>query len=625
MTDEIVLDVVKSGRADWLIQDAIIGGELERTIDGASTLTIELHDPYKRIVKAITTAVDLQYDGTWFRLVKLAKSGVSVTLTFEDRDVAYLRRHDKPRKVSRGTMTRAQFVRSLVREVHENHIRFFCPEINEQQPIAKTTEKTGTTVKRTTEKRTKEKREDDKQKGIPDDAQVAVRGVGASKEQRRNAERVLDVADQLGAGPKATKALIEACIVESAIKNLNYGDRDSLGILQVRVSTSGSAARSKDIEWCVRQFLTKGFYTDPQLGGGGAMAIARRHPEVRAGRVAQATQGSGFPERYDIFSEEADGWIDAYGGVSGTDTGGTTTTTTTVRRKRYEFSRGEPGKREDSWTAIQRLADEVNWRAFVDRGRLYFITEERLISAKASYIVSEDTDGVSWIDFDIDQGKKLSEATVTARTDLFDVRIGSVIAIRDMGQANGRYLVSGVRQNLFSADTEISLKRATPKLPEPAPETTSKTTTKTSGDGSAVAGKGKPQKAPSDPTVENCWRKVNAIDKKNYTYAWGGGHASFKGPYDCSGFVSAVLNAAGMLAAPMGTGGLINWGDAGQGRYMTVWVKETGDPHQSHTFMTFKIDGKEYFAEAGGAQSDHTGWHKPRDKTGFKPRNWPGT
>jgi len=390
------------------------------------------------------------------------------------------------------------------------------------------------------------------------------------------------------------------------------------------VSTSGSRAKSLNVEWCCREFLTKGFYTDPQLGGGGAMAIARRNPHATAGRVAQATQGSAFPAAYDQVADEAQAWMDAYGGASGVDSGGSGTTTLTLR-KRYEFSRGEPGKREDSWTCIQRLATEVNWRAFMDKGTLYFISDDRLIAAKARYTLDEDTDGVQWIDFDIDQGKVDSEVRITCRTDVFAFRVGSVVAIRNMGLANGRWLVETVRTDLFGQDdTEVTLKAATPKLKEPDAETTEKTIDTQDGTDSA------PGNLSSDTAVMRAYNFVNSVDAKNYAYAWGGGHGSFKGPYDCSGFVSAVLHAAGLLAQrPFATGDLINWGQLGEGKYMTVWVKENGNPHQSHTFMTFTLEGPnkgtQKFAEAGGAESNHTGWHKPRNKGGFVPRHWPST
>lgn len=472
---DLVLDVVAEVAGDITIADAIVAGELERTIEGASTLTIDVHDPHRLLIRSpnLSRAIDLQYADVWFRLVKIAKAGDTVSLTFEDRDVAYLRTHRKSRKVSRNTMTRAQFVRSLVREVREHKIKFFSPEVNERQPIGKTKSEATPT------KRTEKDRTENRAQGISADAVCKVQGQRWVSKQRANAERVLDVANTLGAGPKATKALVLACITESGMFNLTWGDRDSQGILQVRVSTSGSAARSRDIEWCCRVFLTKGFW-----GKGGAIDIAASRSSLTAGEVAQQVQGSAFGSRYDYYDAEADAIIEAYGGASGTDTGGTTTTETTVRKK-YEFARGLPGQPEDSWTAIQRLATEVRWRAFMDAGTLYFVSEERLLKARARYVISEDDDGINSIDFDIDQGKVSGEVRVSLRTELYDVPVGSVLAIREMGICNGRWLVATVRQSLFENDVELVLKALTPKLPEPAAET--KTTTSTSGGGGGTA------------------------------------------------------------------------------------------------------------------------------------------
>jgi hypothetical protein len=70
----------------------------------------------------------------------------------------------------------------------------------------------------------------------------------------------------------------------------------------------------------------------------------------------------------------------------------------------------------------------------------------------------------------------------------------------------------------------------------------------------------------------------NRIRKKPYIY--GGGHQSFisKG-YDCSGAVSYVLNAAGLLDSPLPSGDLMNWGTAGKGAWITVYA------NKGHAYM----------------------------------------
>ena len=56
-------------------------------------------------------------------------------------------------------------------------------------------------------------------------------------------------------------------------------------------------------------------------------------------------------------------------------------------------------------------------------------------------------------------------------------------------------------------------------------------------------------------------------------YIWGGGHQSFiaKG-YDCSGSVSYVLHAAGLLKTPFDSSDFMKWGAKGLGQWITVYT-----------------------------------------------------
>jgi len=81
----------------------------------------------------------------------------------------------------------------------------------------------------------------------------------------------------------------------------------------------------------------------------------------------------------------------------------------------------------------------------------------------------------------------------------------------------------------------------------------------------------------------------NAI--ADFPYIWGGGHASFVADgYDCSGSVSYALAAGGLLSAPLVSGQLANWGDAGPGRWITIYA------NAGHTFM--RVNGV-WFDTAG--------------------------
>lgn len=73
---------------------------------------------------------------------------------------------------------------------------------------------------------------------------------------------------------------------------------------------------------------------------------------------------------------------------------------------------------------------------------------------------------------------------------------------------------------------------------------------------------------------------VAANQIRGRPYVWGGGHTSFLSRgYDCSGAVSYVLHAAGLLDRTMVSGQLAYWGEAGLGRWITVYAND------QHVFM----------------------------------------
>jgi hypothetical protein len=84
---------------------------------------------------------------------------------------------------------------------------------------------------------------------------------------------------------------------------------------------------------------------------------------------------------------------------------------------------------------------------------------------------------------------------------------------------------------------------------------------------------------PGAPTaVKQAIAAANQI--RGRPYVWGGGHASFLSRgYDCSGAVSYVLHAAGLLDSTMVSGQLAYWGEGGLGRWITVYAND------QHVFM----------------------------------------
>jgi cell wall-associated NlpC family hydrolase len=91
-------------------------------------------------------------------------------------------------------------------------------------------------------------------------------------------------------------------------------------------------------------------------------------------------------------------------------------------------------------------------------------------------------------------------------------------------------------------------------------------------DGRAVA----PASAPQQ--VKDAIAAANEIVDKPYKY--GGGHGSFEDSgYDCSGAASYALHGAGVLDAPLDSSGLMSFGEAGEGEWITVYA------HGGHAYL----------------------------------------
>jgi TP901 family phage tail tape measure protein len=127
------------------------------------------------------------------------------------------------------------------------------------------------------------------------------------------------------------------------------------------------------------------------------------------------------------------------------------------------------------------------------------------------------------------------------------------------------------------------------------------------------------------PRVKSMLDFANAESAKGYPYVYGGGHGSLGvGPYDCSGFVSAILGAGGFLSSPLSTqqgSGLNTLGEGGQGKHFT-WGVRGSSGRSAHTMMMIKGPGgsENYFeAGGGGGAGRRSGWNGA-----FEFRHMPG-
>jgi cell wall-associated NlpC family hydrolase len=132
-------------------------------------------------------------------------------------------------------------------------------------------------------------------------------------------------------------------------------------------------------------------------------------------------------------------------------------------------------------------------------------------------------------------------------------------------------------------------------------------------DGSAVA----PSDAPRQ--VRKAINAGNRIRTK--PYLWGGGHRKFNAKgYDCSGAISYVLHAAGMLKRPLSSGPFMRWGSPGLGQWITVYA------NRGHMYAV--IAGLRYDTSAVGEslnQGSGPRWRSTaRSSTGYAARFYPG-
>ena len=110
--------------------------------------------------------------------------------------------------------------------------------------------------------------------------------VRLSPEQMGNAAVIAGVGADMGASDRAITIALATAMQESSLRNLNHGDRDSLGLFQQRPSQGwGSEDEVQD-----RVYASKAFYSRLlELPGYADMSLTQ---------AAQAVQISAFPEAY---------------------------------------------------------------------------------------------------------------------------------------------------------------------------------------------------------------------------------------------------------------------------------------------------------------------------------------
>jgi hypothetical protein len=118
--------------------------------------------------------------------------------------------------------------------------------------------------------------------GVPDVSSFR----NLSAEQKQNAKTIIDVGRQRGASDRDIQIALMTAMQESGLRNLNHGDRDSLGLFQQRPSQGwGSPAQVTNPTYAANKFYDHLL----RLGNRDNMSLTQ---------AAQAVQRSAYPNAY---------------------------------------------------------------------------------------------------------------------------------------------------------------------------------------------------------------------------------------------------------------------------------------------------------------------------------------
>lgn len=614
----IAKQVAKKGKVDEQeLAEAISEVEIETQTGGGPFIKVKLVDPYYRLLTSEFVKqnegrlgkIDVEFpesSGWWWRLAAVEVSNdvsqPNLTLTFEDRIVAWLREEVRYTVVPAGTQTRAQFVKALIdktnlRLAHEGYgheaIRAVIPSLNVLQEVEETQAEKRETVTGKNElgqetltgrDEADEKARANKSPSVGKGSQLTVGGVAITEEQREVANILLGVAQKAKATLAATEALIFAGIAES---RLNKTSTNSLGYSGV---LSGNKSEFPNYASETTQMAEAFLFGGKGFQAGGAILLSRTsdNPVEIAVKVEVP---SIWPENayaaeanYADFLPEAQAIINEGGGVRGArlfqGSGGTTGESDVG-----QLTVGTPqDPYEDYWDAIVRLAQQVRWVTFTtglglttyQRGRFFYYMDsfDQTRQKPAAYLeiptntiinahTGKKTAGAivtgmlgNWDDTTWEyqqQHKAKAHAVVASRlakpatpTELrlpiicepLDYQAGDVFIIRNSGTFNGRWVVIDTLRDYIEGPY-TTLTLSPPLAPYPEPAASS-----TGPAGTQITG--------VQAVVEQAEQAYSEKQKYQYTEQSPAreNNGTLLGPtprtMDCSSFATLCYKAAGM-------------------------------------------------------------------------------
>ncbi|MFD5225849.1 LysM peptidoglycan-binding domain-containing protein [Microbacterium sp. NPDC058342] len=136
----------------------------------------------------------------------------------------------------------------------------------------------------------------------------AQRSANLDATQRAHAVHIIRVGRELGVPDRGIAIALATAMVESSMRNLDHGDRDSLGLFQQRPSQGwGTAKQILNADRSIRVFY--GGPKDPNGGSSRGLLDIPGWQSRPFTDAAQAVQISAFPNRYGQWEQQANRWL----------------------------------------------------------------------------------------------------------------------------------------------------------------------------------------------------------------------------------------------------------------------------------------------------------------------------
>ena len=130
-----------------------------------------------------------------------------------------------------------------------------------------------------------------------------------NQEMKQNAQVIYRVGKDLGVSDYGIVIALAAAMQESSLVNIDYGDRDSVGLFQQRPSQGwGTIAQIMDPKYSARAFF--GGPTGPNAGKIRGLLDIKNWSTMSLAKAAQAVQISAFPDAYQKWELSAWSWFD---------------------------------------------------------------------------------------------------------------------------------------------------------------------------------------------------------------------------------------------------------------------------------------------------------------------------